>query len=175
MARKPKSKKNKPLHEWAYNQSYKPYSQIAGDLLRFMADDTADIPLASRILYLSMLTNKDTADQRQNLYNALSDHLYFGKLTNDDIKLFDPEGSVSEYDLKRICDNPDTALFTFPARVAEAYGITPQHVKKELKPLIRAGMVEVFAHGVGGHGGHYFQTIYRFSNAWKKRQITKSP
>lgn len=163
--RKSKAKKS-PLKPWEYASAAPNYAMIAPDLLAH--EKFKSLHAGSQILYITMLTEKATTDQRQNLYKALREYAVQGKVSNHEIKLFDPEGDLSEYDLERICNDPLTPLFVFPQnKVAKKYGMSAQHIHERLKPLVDLGFISIFCQGIGGHGEFRMQTIYRFSNKWK--------
>ena len=160
------SKKKKQLPSYVYHDdAFSNFSMVTSNLLQ--SAPFQNLSHAARAFYIVLVTHKNTALQRECLYNALKD---YHKLTGKDVSDFDLAIEAGTH-CKQKYDSP---LVVIPEKQLKEYGYTAQYANKLKKELIEKGFIEIFANGKSISKESYCScsskrpTIYKFVNTWKR-------
>lgn len=164
------SKKKKEIPEYLYHDDgFSNFAMVTSDI--FASPQFQSLSHAARAFYLLCATHKQTAEQKQCLYNALKE--YYTLLGEDiaDIDLQIMAGTAPRAKVK-------STYFVIPQSHLAQYGYKPAYASKLKRELIEKGFVRVFANEKRhSDEGRYTQggnrdfskrvTIYQFINDWK--------
>lgn len=151
-----------------YKDPYSMFAMISSDL--FTSPQFQDLSNAAKIFYVICAAHKQTAEQRQCLYNSLKE--YFSLLGED----------IAEVDLQQMAgtlprSRKASTFFVIPQSHLEQYGLSAAYASKLKRELIDKGFIRVFAnekkHAKGNIQGANRDfskrvTIYEFVNTWKR-------
>jgi hypothetical protein len=160
------SKKKKAIPSYLYyKDAFSNFSRITSDLLQ--SEPFQNLSHAARAFYIVLVTHKNTALQRECLFNSLKD---YHKLTGNEVTDFDLSVEAGTYSRQKY----DSPYFVIPEKQLKEYGYSSQYANKLKKELINNGFIEIFANAKSINNDSYCRcsskrvTIYKFVNYWKR-------
>ncbi|SEM67432.1 hypothetical protein SAMN04487770_1633 [Butyrivibrio sp. ob235] len=158
-------KKNNKIKHYLYSDCLpEKFLMLPPELL---TDPTfQSLSYAGRYFYILLATNRETEEQRNELYKTLKEYNQLLDLGMSDEDIND-QSRINKRTVQ------DKGYFVFSETFYKPYGLKASYVTKLKKELIEKGFIEVAYGGKGKHTAWDKNvTIYRFSSKWKRKDDT---